>query len=126
MTTRTLKNKGAASAATDPRPSPETLAKGSKMNAHVITTPMVPHPAQTPHLDLDGAMALLRILHDRLLTGPLGRDDAAHFSFLVGEAFELMEPVRDYLDAIAHQAGHQELYLDARRQWVLARQGVQS
>ena len=103
-------------------------AKGKAMNVATNTTaaraaPVVPHPAQTPYLDLHGAMALLRILHDRLLEGPLCAEESANFSFLISQAFHLMEPVRDYLDSIEDSEGQQEIYLDARRDWILLKQG---
>lgn len=124
--TRTIKKKGPAKAATSPdhgsHPNGDRKMNthDDSMAAHAVP---IPHPAHSPQMDMASAMSLLRILNDRLMRGAVLAEEAGDLVALLSQAFHLMEPVHGYLDLVEYRAGQQALYHEARRDWVLDRQG---
>ncbi len=130
-TARTIKTKGAASAATDPRHAHPNPCEDQEMNAHATITPPaspaivpVPFPGETAFNQADGAMSLLRSAMKLAGSGgPINAEEKMDVLVLLEHAYAMLEPVRLFLDEVEFEHGNQQRFLDCRRAWVLSRQG---
>lgn len=99
------------------------------MNAHTrnikaASPAVLPHPNESAFNQADQAMTFLRSAMALVSTGDRIGAEALHDVFtLIEHATHLLEPVRMFLEDVSHDDENMERFREARRAWVLSRQG---
>ena len=99
------------------------------MNAHtrnIKPAPLValPHMNESAFNQADQAMTFLRSAMALVSMGDRMGAEAVHDVFtLMEHATHLLEPVRTFLEDVSHDDENMERFREARRAWVLSRQG---